>query len=192
MGRMPYTGPNGRHRKPLSEQRRKPLEFIRGTFSGAASRWSIRCKECYSIYIACKKWHHHVSRPRLFTIWTDHNNLRYLLDPSTTGIKVTKSTMGRLARWIWSIQGLCYRIRVLKGSMNIIADLLSHWGAQGSCPPINEIAKLIRANITVPRPPPDIGRRSHHTSAIKLLPAKAQNISAPRNVPANLYELSFA
>ena len=94
-----------------------------------------------------------MSRPRLYKIWTDHKNLRYLLDPSTTGIKVTKSTMDRLARWAWSIQGVCYRIRVLKGSMNIIADTLSRWGAQGSCPPINEIAKLARANITVSRPP---------------------------------------
>ena len=94
-----------------------------------------------------------MSWPRFFTIWTDHNNLRYLLDPSTTGIKVMKSTMDRLARWAWSIQGLCYRVRVLKGPTNIIADLLSRWGAQGLYPPINEIAKLAKANITVPRPP---------------------------------------
>ena len=52
--------------KPLLEQQHEPFEFISVTFSGAASRWNIRCKECYSIYISCKKWHHHVSRPKLF------------------------------------------------------------------------------------------------------------------------------
>jgi hypothetical protein len=115
--------------EPVHEQQHEPLEFLSGTFRGACSRWSINCKEAWAIIWACRHLRSYLLRPKVFTIYCDHNNLKYMFDPSTTRVNASKSTMDRLSRWSWEISALPYKFVILPGTANVVADLLSRWGA---------------------------------------------------------------
>ena len=84
--------------KQAMEQHHTPLEFLSGTFKGANSRWSINCEEAYEIMWACRNSRNYILRPKLFTIYCDHNNHKSIFDPSTTRVNALKSPMDRLSR----------------------------------------------------------------------------------------------
>jgi hypothetical protein len=62
--------------KPVMDQQHEPLEFLSGTFKEANSRWSINCKEAYAVIWACRKLRGYLLRPKIFTIYCDHSNLK--------------------------------------------------------------------------------------------------------------------
>ena len=58
-----------------------------------------------------------------FKVFTDHNNLRWLLD--------AKWTSGKLARWALRLGEYDMTIQHTKGSLNVAADALSRYPSYG-------------------------------------------------------------
>ena len=165
----------------------KPLEFLSGTFRGACSRWSINCKEAWAIIWTCRRLRGYLLRPKLFTIYCDHNNLKYIFDPSTTRVNASKSTMDRLSRWSWEISALPYKFVILPGTANVVADLLSRWGASQ-----NEHKTSAQACSIEEQDSDDEGDNEptkESTLPIKFCSKKSQMIQARRHEPSTIYEI---
>lgn len=96
-----------------------PIEFMSQKLQGAELNWHSNEKECFAVLMACKKWFKFLlSAP--FTILTDHKNLEVLLT------SVDKIAPGRVHRWAtWLQAELIFTVRHIKGTDNILPDLLS-------------------------------------------------------------------
>lgn len=90
-----------------------PVAFLSASLDKVQVRWSTIEKECYAIWYALKKWEHHL-RDVHFTIYTDHNNLRYLNNNSA-----------KVVRWKLAVQEYDFVLRHLAGSLNVVADAFS-------------------------------------------------------------------
>ena len=170
--------------KPVKEQRHEPVEFLSGTFRGASMSWAINCKECFSVYQGMKKFRNYLLRPRLFTCFVDHANLRFLFDPSLTRIKQTVSTMDRLTRWSWEIQALPFKLRVIKSYENTVADLLSRWGSGIKNPPRDTAC----ASLVTTTP------QDHNAAAtpVRVLANTTRSTQAKKRNPSSAWEIPRA
>lgn len=145
----------------------------------AASRRSINCKEAWAIIWACRKLREYLLWPKVSTIYYDHNNLKYIFDPSSTCVNALKSTMNRLSRQSWEISALPYKFVILSGTANMVADLLSHWGL--SHRPCELTAKICLTQT-------DIQEYTDNNHS-KCFRRNAQARSANSHEPSTIYEL---
>jgi transposase InsO family protein len=119
--------PNDIHLPP-GDQRHEPLAFASGTFSGAASHWSMLEKEAFPIVAAIDKFDYLLIRERGFHIYTDHRNLVFLFDPLLFSPNLKRHTLDKIQRWALRLSGLRYTIQHIPGESNVWADLLTRWG----------------------------------------------------------------
>jgi hypothetical protein len=114
---------------PVAEQSHQPLAFVSGAFSGASTRWPTVEKEAYAILETVLRMEHVLRRPDGFTVFTDHNNLKFLfsLDPATFNGR--RAAADRIERWAIVLRSFTYDIHHIPGTDNILADLLTRWGA---------------------------------------------------------------
>jgi hypothetical protein len=167
--------------KDVMDQRHEPLEFLSGTFKGANSRWSINCKVDFVMIWACRKLRCYILRPRIFTIYCDHNNLKYIFDPSSTRVNDTKSTMDRLTRWSWEFSALPYKFVILSGTSNVIADLLSRWGSG---------KRVTAANACISEEPDDSSYNyGEPDDSIQVHNNMSQAMLANGHEPSTIYEV---
>jgi RNase H-like domain found in reverse transcriptase/Reverse transcriptase (RNA-dependent DNA polymerase) len=114
---------------PVLEQAHEPLGFVSGAFQGSQQRWPIVEKEAFAILETCLRLEHMLRRPGGFKLYTDHNNLKYIFSPDPSVFDGRKSAADRVERWSIILRGFTYEISHIPGEDNVLADLLTRWGA---------------------------------------------------------------
>ncbi|GKT30047.1 hypothetical protein ADUPG1_005383, partial [Aduncisulcus paluster] len=95
-------------------QEGKPVMFIAKKFSDSQLNWTVIEKEAFAIYFALKKIEYLVSGIH-FTLFTDHQDLLYLL----------KAPSAKIIRWSQYIFSFDLEFVQISGKENPIADYLS-------------------------------------------------------------------
>jgi hypothetical protein len=94
----------------------KPIAFLSKSLDARMSRWDTPQKEGFAIFYALDKFDY-LLRDRKFTVRTDHENLTRLRDNYSTNKKVQ--------RWLTCFQHYDIDFEYIKGSLNVVADVLS-------------------------------------------------------------------
>jgi hypothetical protein len=115
--------------KPVLDQQHEPLAFVSGAFQGSQLRWPIVKKEAFAILETCLRMEHVLKRPGGFKLYTDHNNLKYIFLPDPSVFDGRKAAADRLERWCIILRGFTYDISHIPGEDNVLADVLTRWGA---------------------------------------------------------------
>ena len=119
-----------------------PMVFASGRFTGSQKSWSINDKECYAIIATVKRFDYLIVNHKNVIVRTDHNNFRYLFKPSKH-TDIRSSTLGRIARWALALQEANIKIEIIKGEDNKLADLLSRWGYPAALKQIDSSLKSL-------------------------------------------------
>ena len=110
----------------------EPLLFLSGKFTSSQKRWHISQQELYPIVHVFHRVSFLLQNPsKTINIFTDHNSLRYLLDPTLTK---NKNHQERLSRRALTIQQVRTRVFHIPATHNVLADVLSRWGYQSTRP----------------------------------------------------------
>ena len=94
----------------------KPIYFLSHRLSRTQTRWPVVEKEAYAIHYSLQKLDCYLHNA-VFTIKTDHMPLKYLLESPMQNKK--------LQLWALSLASYNCKVVYLKGSDNVMADLLS-------------------------------------------------------------------
>jgi hypothetical protein len=94
-------------------QRGRPIASESRTLIVAERNYSTTEKECMAVVWALEQFHPYVHGAD-FTVFTDHVALRSIL--------TNKTPLGRIARWIMTIQAYKFTVQHKKGSLNGDAD----------------------------------------------------------------------
>ena len=89
----------------------EPIMCASAKFSDPATRWTTIEQECYAIYFAIMTFAYFLYGS-VFTIETDHNNLRWM----------EKSKIPKIMRWCAYLQSFQFLVRHIPGKQNIVAD----------------------------------------------------------------------
>jgi transposase InsO family protein len=105
----------------------RPIAFLSKSLDDRMRRWDTPQKEGYAIFYALDKFDY-LLRDRKFTVRTDHVNLTRLREDYSTNKKVQ--------RWLTCFQHYDIDFDYIKGSDNVVADILSrhclnHFSVQG-------------------------------------------------------------
>ena len=92
----------------------QPIAFVSKSLTSAQLRWSVIQKEAYGIYYSCM-YLESLLRDRPFTIRTDHCNLLF--------IKQSSSSM--IVRWYMALSEFTFNTEFISGENNGIADSMS-------------------------------------------------------------------
>jgi len=104
----------------------EPLMFFSGKFTKSQKKWHITQKEMYPIIYIFNRVDFLLKNPsKTVNIGTDHQALKYILNPKLTK---NKNHSERLSRWALTIQSVRTRIFHVPAAQNKFADLLSRWG----------------------------------------------------------------
>ena len=96
--------------------KRRYIQFISKTFDKVQLGWSTPEKECYAIWYVLTTLRYMLEGIH-FRLRTDHANLTYINDRSTTSQKVL--------RWKLDIQEFDFDIEHIAGHLNVVADCFS-------------------------------------------------------------------
>ena len=122
-----YTDASGLYWGGVLTQNGLPLCFTSGKFSKSQLNWTILDKEAFAVIGTVKRHGYLTDNNRAtVTVYTDHKNLQYLLNPDKNILK--SSTLSRVSRWSLLIQSTNIIVEVISGESNHFADLLSRWG----------------------------------------------------------------
>ena len=94
----------------------EPLLCASAKFSDPATRWTTIEQECYAIYFAVLTFAYFLYGV-VFTIETDHNNLRWM----------ELSKVPKIMRWCAYLQSFQFMVRHIPGKQNFVADYLSRF-----------------------------------------------------------------
>lgn len=111
-------------------QREKSLAFFGKAINGRHLTMSVYEKEMLAIMSVVQKWRHYLLG-RHFTIKTDHQSLKYLMDH--------KISTPAQQMWISKLVGYDYEVQYKKGTENIVADALSRKPNHGVCKAISVV-----------------------------------------------------
>ena len=94
----------------------QPVAFISAKLTPTQRRWSVIEKEAYAVIWALKKFRHWVFN-RSVVVYSDHNPLAYLTEPTPKSSK--------LLRWALALQEFVVELKYRCGRNNEAADCLS-------------------------------------------------------------------
>lgn len=98
------------------EGNEKPIAYMSKKLNSAQRNYSVTERECLAAIEAVKKFRCYIELQE-FEIITDHSSLTWLMkQPDLTG---------RLARWVFKLQGYSFTISHRKGKDHIVPDALS-------------------------------------------------------------------
>ena len=100
----------------------EPIEFASRKLQKNEVNWNTTEKELIAIIWSLQKWIRYLL-PQHFTVFTDHKNLRELINHGP------RLKSKKLQRWITLIQQFDFTAKYLPGKENYIADYLSREGA---------------------------------------------------------------
>jgi transposase InsO family protein len=93
-----------------------PVEFASKKFSATQQRWPTREKEAFAIVFATQKFEHYL-RGRSFTVHTDHQSLKWMLE----------ARVGKIARWASRMTEFDMTVVYRKGQEMMHVDFLSRF-----------------------------------------------------------------
>jgi transposase InsO family protein len=96
--------------------RERVIQYLSRKMSDAETRYTTSEQECLAIIFALRKLRHYLLG-RKFTLYTDHEALKYLL--------ATPNLKGKLARWYIEINEFRFDVQHRPGVDNPVADYLS-------------------------------------------------------------------
>jgi transposase InsO family protein len=141
---------------PILQQQHKPLAFVGGYFQGAQLNWPTVELEGFAIKETCVRLSHLLQRGHSFTIYTDHRNLVYLFSSDVRQSDGRKQAVDRIERWIVIMGQFNYKIKHVKGEDNVVADMLSRWGAPvAETATADDTAAEVAAAVDDVQPPTD-------------------------------------
>ena len=106
------------------EGKELPVAYGSRKLTQVEQRYPTRDKELLALVYALRQWRHHLMAQH-FTVFSDHESLRYLLTMDITGRK------DRLARWAEELANFDFELRHIKGTNNV-ADPLSRLDAKNT------------------------------------------------------------
>jgi hypothetical protein len=109
----------------FEQQRHSPLLILSGSFKSGSMNWHIKEKEAYPIMVALEKARDLLRNPDGFSLFSDHKNLVYILDPDRR--QVLKHADDRLSRWALALMSFRFTVEHIVGESNVVADMLSRW-----------------------------------------------------------------
>lgn len=113
--------------KPHAEQPHEPLAFHSGRFSATELGWSTLEKEAYAVLASVERSHWLAACPAGFDLFTDHNNIIFLFDPTAIMPDIGQGTLRKVLRWAVRMSAYNYCCIHIRGEDNIWADLLTRW-----------------------------------------------------------------
>lgn len=120
----------------------RPLAFMAKTLKPSELKYSVTEKECLGVVHALRTWRHYCQGEDLSVV-TDHKALLWLLD--------NKLLRGRLARWVWTIQNIPFRIVHRPGQTLTVADILSRdVFPPPTCPHCQEALHVVHEDTELP------------------------------------------
>lgn len=126
--------------KPHADKRHEPLSFLSGRFDDTQLRWSTLEKEAYAIMASIDRMHWLASGSEGFDLFTDHNNLIFIFDPTSLVPDLTVAAIRKVIRWAVRLSMYAFECIHISGVDNTWADMMTRW----SPPP------TIRRVITIP------------------------------------------
>ena len=115
--------------KPPYEWDHYPVGFVSGAFRGSSMRWSMPEKECYAIVCSVIRLSHTLVSCAEFSLFTDHKNLLFMLNPSRFNSNVARHVVHKVQRWALRLAEFNFNIEHIPGESNLWADMLTRWGA---------------------------------------------------------------
>jgi hypothetical protein len=109
------------------DQEHELWAFLSGSFNATQRCWSIIEKEAFPIMDSLDKLRHFLLSQNHFRLFTDHQNLIFLLGPTFKKSDSKKQTVDKLCRWASKLQGFRYIIEHPPGEANLWAHVLSRW-----------------------------------------------------------------
>ena len=123
--------PTEQLRLPYDKQDHRPLMMLSGQFKSNQMNWHIKEKEAYPVIVALRKLRHMLKRSKGFRLFIDHKNLVHIFSPSSRS-GCAKHADDRVTRWALLLLGFRFQVEHIPGEHNVVADLLSRWGASHS------------------------------------------------------------
>ena len=75
------------------------------------------------------RMHWLLADPQGFDLYTDHNNLIYIFDPTSVVTDISQTTIRKVLRWAVRLSVYNYTCVHINGTDNVWADLLGRWSA---------------------------------------------------------------
>lgn len=110
---------------PIQDQRHETLTFRAGHFRDTELRWYTIEKESYAIMETVERMHWLLATDRGFDLFTDHNNLVFLFDPTTAIADISQTPPRKVLRWAVRLSAYKYNCIHIPGSDNVRADMFS-------------------------------------------------------------------
>lgn len=114
---------------PHSDREHEPLAFLSGRFNAVQFGWSILEKEAYAKLATLERTHWIAATADGFDLYTDHNNLIFIFDPTAVVPDISQTTLRKVLRWAVRLSIYHYTCFHIKGQDNVWADLLGRWSA---------------------------------------------------------------
>ena len=115
--------------KTPNEWEHNPLGFVSGAFRGSSVRWTMPEKECYAIVSSVIRLSHTLVSCAEFSLFTDHKNLLFMLNPSRFNSNVARHVVHKVQRWALRLAEFNFTIEHIPGEANLWADILTRWAA---------------------------------------------------------------
>lgn len=112
---------------PHQEQRHKPLSFLSGRFDKAQLFRSVLEKEACAFMNTLDRMQGLVATPAGFDLYTDHNNLIFLIDLLPVVDDVSQSSNGNVVRKGVKLSLFNYTCHRVRGEDNVCTDLVIRW-----------------------------------------------------------------
>ena len=93
-----------------------PVAFVSGLFRGSQLNWATLMKEAFAIYMSVKKLSFHLTDAQIL-LRSDHKPLEKFLQKNTLNSKANN--------WAMELEAFNIQFDYIKGSSNVLADILS-------------------------------------------------------------------
>lgn len=101
--------------KPYPEQRHSYLAFCSGLSYTTQLGWSLMEKEAFVIMATLERMHWLLGTSFGFELYTDHNNLIFILDPLSSIPDLSQPSVRKVLRWALKVSAYnytCFHIKV--------------------------------------------------------------------------------
>lgn len=96
-----------------ASQRHEQLAGLSSHFSDSSLRWSTIEKEAYAIMAITERMHWLLASERGFDLYTGHNNLVLLFDPTSVVADLSQTALQKVLRWVVRLStctNMCIRV----------------------------------------------------------------------------------
>ncbi len=112
---------------PHPNQRHETMAFLLSRFKKTQISWSVLEKEAYVLMATLERMHWLPADPKGFDLFTVHNNLIFIFDPTSVAADLSQTTIRKVLRWAVRLSVYNYTCVHTKGPENVWEDRLGRW-----------------------------------------------------------------